>query len=246
MGTLLLVRHGQASFFEANYDRLSTLGDTQSRALGAFWGRRKERIDRVFVGPRLRQQRTAEVAGEAFAAAGGVWPVPIQIEDLDEMRIEPLFREHLPDLAEKHEHLRSLGDAMLAAEGDEARARIFARLFEGVVALWMKGQITAEGVEAWSEFRARVRRAIGFVVSPPNEGLDRAPTGQRIAVFTSAGLVAAAMQLALGTDDDRSLDLAWRVRNSSVSEFLYAGERFSLSVFNETAHLEDPALCTLR
>ena len=247
MGTLLFVRHGQASFFEENYDRLSTLGEAQARALGSHWARRKAGVDRVFVGPRVRQQRTAEIAGEAFSlGGGGAWPVPLVLEDLDEMRIEPLFREHLPELAEKHEHLRTLGDALLAADGDEARARIFARLFEGVVALWMKGQITADGVEGWGEFRARVRRALALMVTPPNEGLDRAPVGQRIAVFTSAGVVAAAMQHALGTDDDRSLDLAWRVRNSSVSEFLYAGERFSLSVFNELAHLDDPAHATVR
>ncbi len=246
MGTLLLVRHGQASFFDANYDRLSSTGETQARLLGTCWARRGQRVDKVFTGPRVRQQRTAEIAGEGFALGGGAWPPPIVLEDLDEMRIEPLFREHLPEIAAKHPHLQSLGDSLLAADGDEARARIFARLFEGVVALWMKGQIDAKGVEAWSEFRNRVRRTIALVCGGPNEGLDRAARGEHIAIFTSAGPIAAALQLSLGLDDEKAMDLAWRVRNSSVTGILYSGERLSLSVFNELPHLEDAALVTLR
>ena len=34
MGTLYLVRHGQASFGSANYDQLSALGQRQCRRLG--------------------------------------------------------------------------------------------------------------------------------------------------------------------------------------------------------------------
>jgi broad specificity phosphatase PhoE len=246
MGTLHLVRHGQASFFDANYDRLSTLGESQARLLGACWARRGVQLSRVFTGPRVRQQRTAELAGEAFAQAGGSWPTPLLIEEMDEMRIEPLFRQHLPEISAKHPNLRTLGDALLAADGDEARARIFERLFEGVVALWMKGQLTAEGVEAWSDFRNRVRRSVGLVCGGPNEGLDRAARGEHVAVFTSAGPVAAALQLSLGLEDEKAMDLAWRVRNSSDTQFLFSGERLSLLAFNELPHLEDAELVTLR
>jgi len=54
------------------------------------------------------------------------------------------------------------------------------------------------------------------------------------------------VQLALGSDDDTTLSLAFRVRNSSVSEFMFSGERFSLASFNETPHLSDAALVTVR
>jgi hypothetical protein len=84
--------------------------------------------------------------------------------------------------------------------------------------------------------------------------------GKRIALFTSAGVVALALQLATGLTDVRALDAAFRVRNSSTSEFLFssggsllpgaperaAGERFSLGSFNETPHLEDAAQITVR
>lgn len=240
MGTLHLVRHGQASFFEANYDRLSAAGEEQSRLLGACWAKRGVRIDRVFAGPLVRQQRSAELAGEAFVAGGGRWPAPVLVPELEEMRIEPLFREHLPDLFEKHEHLRGLGDALLAADGNEAKARVFAALFEAVAGLWIRGQVSATGVEAWTDFRARVRQA-----------LDVATQGRGVAVaaFSSGGVIAAAMQHALALDDAAALALAWRVRNSSVSTFVYdraGGDRFSVCSFNELPHLDEARLVTLR
>jgi broad specificity phosphatase PhoE len=233
MGTLYLVRHGQASAFEDNYDRLSSLGERQARLLGAWWRRRGVKLDRVFAGPRVRQQRTAEIAVEA----GGL-PSPVEVAELDEMDVEPLFKEHLPDLFLRHAHLQALGDSMVMAEGNEARGRSMARLFEAALLLWVRGQVHAAGVEPWLEFRARVRKALSVV----REGAR----GQRIAVFTSAGPVAAAVQLALGADDETALSLAFRVRNSSVSEFLFGSNRFSLASFNETPHLDDAALVTVR
>jgi len=227
------VRHGQASAFEDNYDRLSTLGEKQALLLGERWARHGTRIDRVFSGPRVRQQRTAEIAAEA----GGL-PPPMVLEELDEMRVEPLFREHMPELFARHAHLATLGDAMLAADGDEQRAQQFARLFEAGLALWMRGEVSALGVESWLEFRSRVRRGLSAVRSDAR--------GRRIAVFTSAGPVAAAVQLAIGADDETALSLAFRVRNSSVSEFLFDANRFSLASFNETPHLHDAALVTVR
>lgn len=233
MGTLLLVRHGQASAFEDNYDRLSSLGERQARLLGEWWARRGLRADRVFTGPRVRQKRTAEIAAEA----GGL-PTPVEVPGLDEMGIEPIFKEHLPDLFARHAHLQALGDSMLAAEGDAARAKSIARLFEAALLLWVRGQVTAPGVEPWLEFRARVRKVLALVRSEAQ--------GQSIAVFTSAGVVAAAMQFALSADDETALSLAFRVRNSSVSEFVFTKDRFSLVSFNETPHLEDAALLTVR
>ena len=234
MGTLYLVRHGQASAFEENYDRLSPLGERQARLLGEWWAGRGPKLDRVFTGPRVRQQRTAELAAEA-----GRLPAPRMLPELDEMGIEPLFKEQLPDLFTRHAHLQSLGDAMLMADGDEGRAQSLARLFEAVLMLWVRGEVSGDGVEPWLEYRARIRKAL-FAI---REGAK----GQRIAVFTSAGPVAAAMQLALGSDDATALSLAFRVRNSSVSEFLFSSsDRFSAASFNETPHLDDPALVTVR
>lgn len=233
MGALILVRHGQASALEENYDRLSTLGERQARLLGETWARRGFRFDRVFTGPRVRQQRTAEIAAEVARL-----PAPVVLPELDEMRVEPLFREHMPDLFTRHAHLAALGDAMLAADGDEARAASIARLFMATLMLWVRGRIEAPGVESWPEFRARARRALELA------RVDGG--GKRIALFTSAGPVACAAQLALGSEDETALALAFQIRNSSQSEFWFSGDRFSLVSLNETPHLDDAALVTVR
>ena len=40
--------------------------------------------------------------------------------------------------------------------------------------------------------------------------------------------------------------LAFQVRNTSVSEFLFSQDRFSLASFNETPHLVDASMVTVR
>ena len=241
-----MVRHGQASAFAENYDRLSTLGELQSKLLGACWKRRGIGFDRVFCGPRLRQRRTAEIACDAAGL-----PPPVMLDALDEMRVEPLFAQQMPEIYQRYGHLQTLSDAMVAARGDAARAKAFARLFGATLHLWIRGEITAAGVEAWTAFQARVREAL---LAARFDG-----QGKRVAIFTSGGPVAIALQLATGLDDVRTLDAAFRVRNSSVSEFVFSGagpvlpgaheqipQRFSLQSFNETPHLEDAAQLTVR
>ena len=70
MSRLFLIRHGQASFLERNYDKLSPKGEQQSRMLGEYWAGLKLRFDRVYSGPRVRQRETARIVGEAYRAAG--------------------------------------------------------------------------------------------------------------------------------------------------------------------------------
>ena len=246
MGTIALVRHGQASAFAENYDRLSSLGELQSRLLGEHFRRRGITFDRVFCGPLVRQRRTAEIVVDTARL-----PAPVVLDGFDEMRVEPLFAQQMPEIYERHGHLRTLGDAMVAADGNAAKGRAFARLFGATLHLWMQGQIEAENLEPWPAFQERVRNAIAAAKVDGQ--------GKRILVVTSGGVIAAALQLALGIDDVRALDAAFRVRNSSISEFIFASkgsllpgtpeeatERFSLSSFNETPHLQDAAQLTVR
>ena len=48
MGVIYLVRHAQASFGTADYDRLTPIGFTQAELLGAYFARRKIRFDAVY------------------------------------------------------------------------------------------------------------------------------------------------------------------------------------------------------
>ena len=58
MGTLYLVRHGQASFGAANYDQLSELGQRQCERLGAWFRSHGRRFDAVLTGTLKRHAQS--------------------------------------------------------------------------------------------------------------------------------------------------------------------------------------------
>ena len=58
MGTLTLIRHGQASFGAADYDQLSEIGQEQSRRLGAYLGHKNVHADVVYRGSLKRHAQT--------------------------------------------------------------------------------------------------------------------------------------------------------------------------------------------
>ena len=60
MARIFFIRHGQASFLESNYDKLSELGHQQAILLGQFWRKRHLKIDKVFCGNLRRQNETAQ------------------------------------------------------------------------------------------------------------------------------------------------------------------------------------------
>src|SRR5260370_14159965 len=152
------------------------------------------------------------------------------------MGAEALFREALPELFERPANLRALGDAMLAAEGNEARGGAIARLCEAALQLWVRGEVKTSGVEQWLDFGARVRKALAAARSDAR--------GRRIAVFTSAGPVAAAVQLAAGVDDETGLSPAFRRRNSSGRQCFFNLERFSPPSLNRAPPRPPAALAT--
>ena len=239
MSILALVRHGQASFFADNYDQLSPLGEQQARLLGEYWVRRGVRFDEVYTGPRVRQIETAALAGEAFAKAGLPWPEPQFVPELDEHHVDRLIKLKIAEIIREYPHIGPLHTAYHAAEAPRDRHRTFQLMFEEVVMHWVDEKIGSPEVESWPAFRDRV-----------NTGLQRITAGdgrgRRVAAFTSVGAVTVALQRSLACPDRAAFDLGWRVRNCSVTEFVFSQDRLTMDGFNALAHLEDPAMWTFR
>src|SRR5208283_2391350 len=59
MGSIYLVRHGQAAFGTHDYDRLTEIGLTQARRLGRYFAARNIRFDSVYTGTLRRHRETA-------------------------------------------------------------------------------------------------------------------------------------------------------------------------------------------
>ncbi len=239
MSTLTMVRHGQASLFAEDYDQLSPLGEQQAAALGDYWVRTRTVFDRVFSGPAKRHRRTAELAGDMCRRAGLPWPEPVVVPDLDEFPGDVLSRRYMPQLAAEDARIGALEAGYRHAQDLPERARALELLFRAFTTMWVRAEFDASEVETWEMFSTRVRRGLHEV---RNHGVK----GASMVVFSSAGPMAIAVQIAHCLEAVQTLQLAWLVRNSACSEFLFSGDRFSLWSFNAVPHLTDPALVSYR
>jgi broad specificity phosphatase PhoE len=239
MSSLFLVRHGQASFLERNYDKLSAKGEEQSRMLGQYWSGLKIGFDHVYSGPKVRQRETARLVGEVYKSVGLPWPEPVVLPEFDEFQAEAVMERSLPDLIESDSDIRRKHQAFKDAQTRPEQFKTFQQIFEIVIGRWAGGKMAMEGIEPWEDFSARVQRGLAQFSANGSRG-------QRIAIFSSGGPVGVAMQRALDLSTEATLRAAWMVRNCSYSEFLFSPRRFTLSSYNATPHFTDPEFLTHR
>lgn len=235
MSTLHLVRHAQASFLEADYDKLSSLGEEQARRLGAYWARRGQRFDAIYTGPRRRHRDTTRIALEVLRAERAILPEVIELDALDEYHAEDLIKRNLPALAEAHPTLQAEVEALGNAADKRERARRFERIFQTTMRLWANGAIDDPETESWAAFSTRVENALATLTGGSGRGLE-------ILAVSSGGAIGAMVGRVLGTDAERALDLGWTLENASLTELLFRTGRVNLSRYNTTPHLDDPSL----
>ena len=239
MSVLTLVRHGQADFFAADYDQLTPLGEQQVRLLGEYWIRWGTRFDEVYTGPRTRQRRSAEIAGAAFRDAGQRWPEPVELADLDEFDLDGIVHQIMPEHTRQNADFAKRFEDYRQSAGDREKLQTFQRMFEPLLLHWQTLPAGGAGFESWPEFHQRVERAIRQIV-------EQAGSGRAVVMFTSGGVIGNVSRWALAAPDRSALDLAWRLRNASLTEFIFTHNRFTLDSFNAVPHLADPALWTHR
>lgn len=239
MSVLTLVRHGQASYMEEDYDRLSALGQEQAVKLGEFWVRHRIQFDVCFHGPAKRHRHTAEIAAQRVRDAGLPWPEMIPAPELDEFDAFRVMQLMTPGLVESNADIRALHDDFRANQQSPEAGRKLQKLFEAIARCWCSGEYDMPDVENWSQFRARVQA-----------GIDRirllAGPGANVVAITSGGPISATVAQALALPPLVAIELLWLSRNGSFSEFLFSGDRFSMHSFNSIPHFDDRQLLTYR
>lgn len=220
MSAIYLVRHGQASFGAADYDRLSERGEQQARVLGGALAHLSPRIGALVSGDMLRHRQTAQGCLQAMGHVAE-WQVDAGWNEFDHVAVINALR---PDDAD-HVLLR----AELLAAPDPRRA--FQPMFEQAVARWVGGAHDADYAESWQAFRARCNAALAAL-------LEALPQGRDALVFTSGGPIAALAQDLLHIPDSDGFRLNWGLVNCGVTKLVRGREGVRLSTLNGHAHFE--------
>jgi broad specificity phosphatase PhoE len=219
MGTLYLVRHGQASFGADDYDQLSELGHRQARRLGEYWRERGMRFDAVILGTLRRHRETWEGIAHGLGldpGAGAPLPWP-GLNEYDSDAVvhaihpAPLPKADTPELY--RQHFRILRDGLAA---------------------WMRGETAPQGMPSYPGFVQGVTSALDHVRQSP------LPDSARVLIVSSGGPISTAVGQVLGTSAETTIELNLRIRNSSVTEFAFTPKRHMLVTYNTLPHLDAP------
>ncbi len=213
MGTLYLVRHGQASFGSDDYDRLSELGHRQSRLLGEHFQQRGRQFGSVFTGTLRRHRETYEGIADGL----GHHLSPEQLPGLDEYNPEAI--------------VRAIHDGELAPPASPDAVRQHFRLLRDGLVAWMQGRTEPVGMPSYADFAAGVSGALARA-REHGEG--------DVLIVSSGGPISVAVGLVLGLGPEAVVDLNLRIRNSAVTEFVATPKRHSLLSFNTLPHLDHP------
>ncbi len=226
MSTIHLIRHGQASFGAADYDRLSSLGERQVTYLRDHYARIQQPVDSIYSGTLQRQRSTAAILASLYGGVGS------GSDGTDRVLHHPALNEYDADiLLRTHAELSGLPLAALQGPDAKPDPRAFQRRLEQAGRAWIAGKLDALGVEPWRIFLVRVVAGLEEIMR--SEGRSR-----HVLVCSSAGTIGAAVGHVLGLDDEGALKLSWTLFNASITRIRYDEARRNLEVFNAVPHLE--------
>lgn len=239
MAQIHLIRHGQASFGQANYDCLSAIGEQQADVVGQHYAQVATAVAAVYSGSLQRQADTADIARRHNAR----WPTRVVDTAFNEFDAEGLFSAYLPQVLQADATLRKQLDGDIKVLFSDRK--LFQQVFDRLIQLWTQAAPVPSGtrsIQTWAEFTARVEA-----------GLQRlhAAHGEQdiVLVVTSGGVISAATRAALALDDVHSFRINWNIANASVTRFITRASGLYLHSFNNFTHLEltgDARLVTYR
>ena len=255
MGTLYLVRHGQASFGADDYDQLSALGRQQAIRLGEYFRLKGVTFTSAMTGTLKRQTQTlagiCEGLGVEFMAQASPTGLKGSV-GARERSDGPLQASSAPPRGSAAHAVASVGAHMLWPGLNEydSQAVIGAihphtlekpdtpelyrhhfRLLKAGLAQWMTGVVSPVGMPSYREFSAGVTAALAHI---------RTECEGNVLLVSSGGPIATAVGQVLGTSPETTIELNLRIRNCSVTEFAFTPKRHMLVTYNTLPHLDAP------
>ena len=211
MGTLYLVRHGQASFGAEDYDQLSELGRRQSVRLGEYLAAKGITFDAVLTGTLRRHAQTWDGIAEGAA-----------------LDLQPLL---FPGLNEYDSHavIEAVHPLPLGKPDTPELYRHHFRLLRDGLTQWMAGVVSPRGMPAYVDFVRGITSALDHV---------RQHYTGNVLLVSSGGPIATAVGHILGTPAETTIELNMRIRNSALTEFAFTPKRHMLLTYNALPHLD--------
>lgn len=225
MSMLYLIRHGQASFGQKNYDRLSPTGIAQAGILGEHLCGIRVTPDAVYSGRMSRQLDTAREVRACYEKRGVVLPEPVVLEGLDEFDSTAVIMSQIHDMQREDP---ALEEHLFRMYQDKES---FKKVFEGAMLRWVSGTMDRPGTETWKEFTARVTGALSRIMEEQGKG-------RTVFVFTSGGPIAASLQHVLSLSPEKAIRHNWQIVNTSYTKYMYNAGRITMAGFNCITHLE--------
>lgn len=213
MPTILLVRHGQASFGADDYDLLSPVGRRQAEIVAASLARRGYEPSRVISGTMRRQLETAAAFGAATAETDRRW------------------NEYDPNDVLAHH-----SESAVRIDGQEDQQPLTSKRFQAILepALegWIAGAESSPTAVTWPQFSDAGSTALSELAGE----LQR---GETAVVVSSGGAIAALAGNLLGAAAPVFGALNRVLVNSSVTKLVVGSSGINLVGFNDHSHLEE-------
>lgn len=241
MTTILLARHGQASFGQENYDQLSELGEQQAQMLGQHYATTQRQIDAIFTGSLVRQQDSARHFWERYQSSfddnsniPSTSAIDLNIPDsyvlpqFDEFNHKDVFIKSNPAFASKGAITAELAKANIPVTR-------LAELFDKAMQRWHGGDNDHDYIESWTQFNERATLALEQVrLQVAKMGLERDST---VLVFTSGGIIAAITAQLLQQGSQTAYQLNKSLVNTGVTSITFKEQSTRLLSLNEYSHL---------
>ena len=189
MASLYLIRHGQASFGEPEYDRLSPKGHQQGMMLGKSW-QTMPSPNLVFTGELLRHHQTFE----AFSQSCNAELQPNEMSALNEF-------DHVDILMQSEKHWQSYQDLVEYFSNLPNAMSNLKQVVDDALIKWAKAGESSAYQESWPAFKARAVLGLTQMIAA------REAEHRHILAFTSGGIIAAIIGHLLSLSDQHCLQL---------------------------------------
>lgn len=227
MSVIYLIRHGQASLYNSDYDQLSSVGIKQAETLGDALMQRKIVPSILQGGAMKRHHQTASFCTKSMQSM----PTFQECSSWNEYDHKELIVKHNPALDsfdQVTKHLKSKAHPGQALQ----------QLLNDALLDWItdKHNYTL----TWDAFKEQSWREL-------NDLASKLEGKQTAWVFTSGGPIAAILINLLDLKNEQFMSLLGRIVNASVTKIVVGKNGLSLSTYNDYSHLDsEPDLITYR